>query len=383
MADTVSTGLDLRSNALNAVRLALATLVIVSHSFPIAGKGPDPAWGGISLGTLAVGGFFAISGYLITNSRLRSGLGSYAWRRFLRIFPGFWVCLLFTAFVAAPLGGLARGGYSASSALHYVVSYADMSNPAVLAPQTLAGAPYDASWNGSLWSLRYEVACYVVTGVVLLSAVFWRRWLVALAFLAGSLFSLGMHLSGHVSGTLSELALLAPYFLAGVLILRFADRVPLSGAGVAASVVALALAGVVGQGEALFPLPLAYLLVWIGARAPLRVRRVGAKNDISYGTYLYAFPIQQLLVVAGLAALPVGLFAAASFLCTIPVAAASWFVVERPAMTAKHLPARWRRGASLAPRKRRGATADTDLDTTSGTGPANGHDREAAASDEL
>lgn len=345
IARTIAQRLDLRSNSLNAIRLLLAALVIVSHTFPISGHGPDPQWGGIGLGTLAVGGFFTISGYLITSSRLKSGLVSYAWRRFLRILPGFWVCLVFTAFVAARIGGWARGGWSARNALEYVLTYADTSHPVTIDPRTLAGAPF-GSWNGSLWTLRYELACYVAAGLALCLMALWRRSLVAAAFVLATALSLYVHLSGPESGILFETTLLVPYFLAGVLLLRFADRVPLVGRGAVACVLALILTGVVGQGEALFPLPLAYLLLWIGASAPRFVRKVGSRNDLSYGMYLYAFPVQQLLVVAGLARLSAGLFAIASILSTVPFAAASWFAVERPAMRAKRLPAQWRRGAS-------------------------------------
>ena len=248
------------------------------------------------------------------------------------IFPGFWVCLLFTAFVAARIGGIVRSGWSASNAFHYVLSYADMSNPAPIDHRTLAGAPFDISWNGSLWSLRYEVACYVVTGLVLLTSALWRRWIVALAWAASTGVSFEFHHSGLLTGTLYELALLVPYFLAGVLILRFSDRIPLVAGGADLAVLALAVIGLLGQGETLCPLPLAYLLVWLGARAPALIRRIGARNDVSYGTYLYAFPVQQLLVVAGLTRLPVSAFAAASIVATLPLAAASWFLVERPAM---------------------------------------------------
>ncbi|GAB3048439.1 acyltransferase [Intrasporangium mesophilum] len=344
-APSLADRLDLRANSLNAIRLFLATLVIVSHTFPISGHGPDPQWGGIGLGTLAVGGFFAISGYLITASRLKTGLAGYAWRRFLRIFPGFWVCLLFTAFVAARVGGWARSGWTVSNALDYVLTYADTSSPTELDPATLAGAPY-AAWNGSLWTLRYELLCYVLIGLVLCLSILWRRWIVAAAFVLATAASAYLHVVGPHSGIPFEVTLLVPYFLAGVLLLRFADRVPLVAAGAVACVVVLVAAGLLGQGEVLFPLPLAYLLLWVGATAPRGIQRIGSRNDVSYGMYLYAFPVQQLLVVAGLARLSPGLFASASILCTVPLAVASWFAVERPAMRAKYLPAQWLRRAT-------------------------------------
>jgi peptidoglycan/LPS O-acetylase OafA/YrhL len=78
------------------------------------------------------------------------------------------------------------------------------------------------------------------------------------------------------------------------------------------------------------PLPLAYLLLWSGASMPLRI---GTRNDLSYGMYVYGYPMQQLLVVAGVAsALPAALFVLVSAISTALPAWASWLLVERPVM---------------------------------------------------
>src|SRR5688572_10368973 len=91
-------------NSLNALRLILAALVIVSHSWWLGGYGAEPHPGGMKLGTWAVIGFFGISGYLITRSRVHSRSAvSYCRARFLRIFPGLAVCVAAVAFVMAPL----------------------------------------------------------------------------------------------------------------------------------------------------------------------------------------------------------------------------------------------------------------------------------------
>ena len=51
--------------------------------------------------------------------------------------------------------------------------------------------------------------------------------------------------------------------------------------------------------------------------------------DLSYGVYIYAFPIQQLLVTYG------HLNHATAILAVIPFAAMSWFLVEKPALKLK------------------------------------------------
>lgn len=321
-----------RDNGLNLIRLALAVLVIVSHAYPIGGFGPDPAIGDLGLGSLAVGGFLAISGYLITQSRFRTGLKKFALRRALRIFPGYWASLIFTAFIAAGIAGLARGGWSIGDGLQFVTFNA----PMVRAGggdigTTLAGLPYPEAWNGSLWTLRYELLCYVATGIALtFGFVRRRRILFPAAFVAVTACSLVVHSRG-MDGVIADAALLAPFFLAGASIYVYAEKVPCSSWFALLAIGLFAVAVVAGTGRSLAALPLAYLFLWLGVTLPRSVGGLAAKNDFSYGTYLYAFPVQQLLAVGGAHMLGVVAYIALSIAATAPLAALSWFYVEKPA----------------------------------------------------
>ena len=76
-----------------------------------------------------------------------------------------------------------------------------------------------------------------------------------------------------------------------------------------------------------------YASLWIGVRLPARWR-----TDLSYGVYIYAFPITQFAVLAGLGrwgSVPLALIAAA---VTLPIAFLSWRLVERPALAWKGSP---------------------------------------------
>lgn len=322
-----------RDNGLNLIRLLLAVLVIISHAYPIAGFGPDPAIGDLGFGSLAVGGFLAISGYLITKSRFRTGFKKFALARALRIFPGYWVCLIFTAFVGAGFAGLLRGGWSLSEAIQFVA----FNVPMVRAGgsdigSTLAGLPYSDAWNGSLWTLRYEVLCYVVVGLMLTFGFVRKLRLVAfsLAFAAVSAFSLAIHARG-IEGPAADLALLAPFFTAGACLYVYSDKIPCSRRWAVASLALFLIAVASGTGRSLAALPLAYLLMWLGVVLPRAVRRLGQNNDLSYGTYLYAFPVQQLLVMVGAHTLGPVAFILLSIVATAPLAALSWFLVEKRA----------------------------------------------------
>lgn len=95
-----------RENGFGALRLLLALAVVAGHAVPLGFGGGNPGTGvtrGQSdLGTLAVCGFFVISGMLVTRSAVRLPVGRFLWHRALRLLPGLWCCLLVTALVAAP-----------------------------------------------------------------------------------------------------------------------------------------------------------------------------------------------------------------------------------------------------------------------------------------
>ena len=109
---------DPRCNTLDAVRVGLALMVAVSHGI-VMRTGDEPTWGSSTLGDLAVDGFFVLSGFLVTGSYQRidvltghAGFWTvvrFGWHRFLRIMPGFWVCLLVLALVIAPLVAVLEG----------------------------------------------------------------------------------------------------------------------------------------------------------------------------------------------------------------------------------------------------------------------------------
>lgn len=342
---TLHAAFDPKNNSLNALRLVFATAVIVSHAHLLGNFGPEPGFGGSSLGGWAVASFFVASGYLIAGSRVRSRIGSFARRRAFRIFPGLWVCLLVIVFVFVPLAAFKEPG-TFPPGLDAVASFF-LLNATLLADGqygiegTLETVPHPGSWDGSLWSLPFEVGCYVAVALLLTGLA--RRHVkaaVAAAFVAASI----VHLA-DVWGTplpVDNLRLgftLLTYFLAGSLLWAFADRVPVSGWLALLAVATIGVTGAFGQAYALGALPLAYLCMWLAVRLPLQ--RVGRVNDISYGVYIYAFPVQQVLVLYGGASHGIVVYIALTVALTFPLAALSWRLVEQPAMRRKRIaPAR-------------------------------------------
>ena len=323
-----------RDNALNFVRLVLAALVIVSHSWPLSGTGSDPSLGGTTLGTFAVGGFFVASGYLVAASRLRTSFRGFLWRRSLRIYPAFWCVLVVTAVVFAPLSTLlAPGELSPRSAVSYISSNASLLIRQGGIFDTLGSAPYARAWNGSLWTLVYEFLAYLGCGVLV--------WLFRRHLVAGTVGVLltTVALSKWTSTADSPFGefgaqgfFLFAFFAAGMLVFTVQDRVRPTPLLIVGAALLTLLATWTGQFRYLAPIPIAILVLSLGALLPIRL---GSVNDISYGVYVYAFPIQQLLAVQGFSGRSPWLFALVATGLVVPFAWASWRFIERPALRLK------------------------------------------------
>lgn len=335
--------LDPRRNGLNVVRLGLAVLVLHAHAYYISGRGEGPHIDGENFGGWAVFGFFVVSGYLITGSRWRNPLATYLVHRVARIFPAFVVCLVVMVVVVGPLGYLwAHGtlsGYltTATTPANFLFSNAFLRVNAYDIAGTPTGVPYPGAWNGSLWTLYYEFLCYLIVGLLALLG-FMRRsvwglvaaWALSVLAYAGWAHGVGTLLGGNIDAQF--LAKLLPLFLGGALVERLRHRLPLHGAAAAGSVAVVAASVWLldGWGAQLTAPFLAYALIWFGSVLPIPA--LLRQHDISYGIYIYAFPVQQLLVIVGAHTLPVLVYDLAALAVTVPLAIGSWLLVERPAM---------------------------------------------------
>lgn len=351
-APTLHRAFDPRANSVNALRLALAGLVLVSHTLKLHG-GEDPlgrlTGGFVDTGTMAVDGFFALSGFLIVGSALNSpSTGRYLWRRCLRILPGFWVCLLVTAFVLLPVAQLLERGTLAGFPLDSASSYVYANAALFMRQFEVAGLLGGEAVNGSLYTLFYEFLCYLGVAALGAAGLLRRPW--ALPAVAGAvwLFVFSQLLTGGAlyeqSTTLGIAVRFGAMFLAGAVAHRLARHVPLTGVGgalaallLAVAVVLAVVAGVDPLGTlaylTLAPPAVAYLVLLLGARPELR--RVGARRDLSYGLYVYAWPVQVLLVVAGAQAWPVAVYGLVALALALLLAWASWTWVEEPALRLK------------------------------------------------
>lgn len=335
-------------NAFDKVRLLAALAVLLSHSFPLA-RLDEPMLFGDSLGKFAVLVFFALSGYLVCQSWDRDPhLKRFAQRRALRIVPGLVVAVLVTTFVIGTLASEASAGAFVSDVRtwRYVADNLLLINSVETLPQTFLAQPTQV-FNGSLWTLRYEVAMYALlaVGAVLLGA---RH-----ACVAGFLLAAGVLAGLSGEGVKAQpvpipfvwkfglefdavrLAKLGAVFFGAACLYLYRQRVPLHWPAAVAMLVACAWVPSAPLQNVLLVMLVPYATVAV-AMAPPRQLAGAWDNDLSYGIYVYAYPVQQF--VSEIAQSRQWGWAAAfmgSLLLTLMLAALSWRWIERPALRFK------------------------------------------------
>lgn len=128
----------------------------------------------VGFGGIAVGGFFIISGFLITNSFLRSrSLWTYLKKRVARIYPGFIVCMIVCATIVVPLS---HAHFTHQGVLRNVAGF--LATTFALREFGYTGA-FPSSHihyiNGSRWTVSNEFYCYLLVPVLGLAGALRKR----------------------------------------------------------------------------------------------------------------------------------------------------------------------------------------------------------------
>ena len=346
-------------NRFDALRLAAALGVFVSHGLFLYQLWLPVPFPGHSLGSLSVYVFFFISGYLVCQSWAREPAWRAFWlKRALRIFPGLVVAVAFSVFII----GWAVTTLPSADYLSAPLTWLNLANnaAALATVQTLPGVfesnPFARAVNGSLWTIRYELLMYLV-----LALLAWvargRHWLYPSAACALALLWVLAHWRGWDAVIEARQGLLVGLF-------RWQDfcgfGVPFFIGSTCAAykvrprhwMAAVAL-GATACATLLDSAALRQVAVWVfitcgtfyaafGGR-PLAPAAVRERVDLSYGIYIYAFPVQQAVTELSLRhSWSLAVCMALSLALVVPLALLSWFAVERPGI---RLARRWRRAA--------------------------------------
>lgn len=326
------------------LRTAAALLVLFAHQHALTGR-PEPSFIGIhSYGGLGVMIFFAISGFLITLSWARDpNVGRFAMRRLLRIWPGYAVAILLAVGVLGPIvSQLAVADYFRHpAAADYLRNLFFQMRGAIPAEFTGSAIPFAV--NGSLWTIPLELQCYALFCVLGVLGLVARRGYVLASLLFVALYYAGWQVRGeslvqglHLSIERQYLIEFGVCFFSGVLLRLYwtvvdARLTAFVLGSVALGCVAFAagrpvLAGLVG-------VPI--VAIAFGSRSWKVVNRFDRLGDLSYGIYLYAFPVQQTIIHFLGDRLHWWPRLMVTVLVTVMLAYISWHVVEKRAMRLK------------------------------------------------
>ena len=329
-----------RGNNFNFLRLVLALLVILSHSPQLidgnANREPlTRIVGFTSLGKLAVECFFLVSGYLILQSWAQSPqIWNFLKKRILRIYPGFLAASFFCAFIVGPLGAQPQKYFETFWYGGFIKSIFLLKIPEV--PDVFQGQPYP-SINGSMWSISLEFICYLFVLALGSLGIFRRKilWL----FLAIGLYSVVLYVTlGLPSPYFSlenPLFRLAAFFFIGGCFYLYRDLIYYKYLpALVCALMILVCVLILKIHYVFFAVAGAYLLFYLAFTQISFLKGFESLPDVSYGVYLYGWPIQKLILWYFPATTPTALFFISAFMSLL-LGAASWYAVEKPFLRLK------------------------------------------------
>ncbi|APW63679.1 acyltransferase family protein [Paludisphaera borealis] len=351
MGKTLAEASGGRANNTAFARFLLTSTVIYSHSFALM-------WGSnefepvamltqrqASAGGLAVEGFLILSGFLITRSWFFSrGVKDFLVRRTLRIYPAFLVAAVLCGLIAVPW--LACFDPEPGS----LGFWNDLVFPALL-------LRYTPLWsNGSVWILPFEFACYLIVTLFGIFGAFSNRRLILLLWVLNCCIMVGQLKQNMFPSHSVMLSRILNNYLAGMVFFLYRDSVRLSRSRFVGAVLGLTLIGATMASWRLLPFvsPIlwGYVLLFACYDSVGRLQYFSHYGDFSYGTFLYAYPTQMVLVMYFRPWLhPLTLFVAA-WPVAIACGVLSWFFVERPFLGLKRSSS-----SSAVPRTAPAATA--------------------------
>lgn len=336
------------SNSIGFLRLLLAAIVVYGHCWYLASRSGEPLQrilfaDTMPLAGLAVRGFFFLSGFLLyTSERRTHSTRAFLWNRSLRIFPGLWACLLVTGLFMPWLISVFESGshVSGSSAFSYIYRNLAVPRQQLAIDGLFPDVPRPGDLNGSLWTLPYELGCYAALAILgWLGATEGRaRWSVAIGVALLAVYASDVLRPSSAIFFKTEGRIISVWFVTGSLCAHFQKGLrahlsaPIAFVAAAAWIVSCRFPSVsllVG------PLALGFGLLWLSWHLPLRGFEDRVGGDYSYGLYIYAYPVQQLLAHLGLSARGLGLYFVTSLGFALILAVLSWHGVEKHALRLK------------------------------------------------
>ena len=333
---------DGHDNFFTPLRLLFASLVVIGHAYGVALRDPmsEPhIFYHYTFSYLAVNLFFIASGFLVTKSMLyRGDTTEFGVARFLRIYPGLFIHMLFVMLVIGVLS-------TSLPLIEYFTHIDFLKQPFVVlsfasAQMWLPGIfESNAEQMGSapLWTLRYEIMAYIGTAIIFTLGFMKKKWMVLAQFILPSMawiVAQGTGLYDVLPGTFQSLLRFGIAYGLGATIFAYRERLSFHALGIPVMVVLAMLTSKFQVFEVTMNLMLAYMIMWAAYVKAPKLDFLKKLSDVSYGVYIYHWAILQLLFMWFPNLSVMGLF-----LITFPVtywlATLSWHFVEKPMLSKK------------------------------------------------
>lgn len=342
---------DPRCNSFRLLRLVFALLVIWTHAFSLLGiQTPLSALTGGQLceSNIAVDGFLVISGFLIAQSAQRQrNVLTFLRSRFLRIFPGLACALVFSALI---VGGLAYAGtyhdylrLGDGGPLYYIRHWLTLNVQAEpwYISGVFAGNPTQGV-NVSLWTIKHEVSLYLLTALLMLTRLHRRRGVYVgllaaftVLFVLKAGFGVQLWTLARVDAWVintwnyDRFVRTGLFFFLGAVMFQYREALPRAWWFAVLAVCVMVLCAFLGVLAWAHMLITPWLVIRLGCLR--QFGSFGKRHELSFGLYVYSYPLQQLLLHIWPALPPIGLFLG-GVAAVLPIAAASWRFVEAPAI---------------------------------------------------
>ena len=332
-------------NNFDFVRMVAALCVLYSHQYALMGLPEPSVLGAHSLGGFAVLVFFSISGFLVAQSwRVDPNIWRFTAKRLLRVWPGLAVAILLAALVLGPLVSTLplRAYYAHPLIPEYLLNLRFVVRDAL--PLQFIGSAIPGAINGALWTIPLELKCYAALLLLGVVGALRLKWLLPLVTLAAAstYFYLFPGMDAllaryQLTGTTNFLMQFSLFFFAGVSLYGLGIHLQPARARLAAAVAVVAAGLALFLGQPLLALWLAVptLTLVLGNASSPGVRSAGRFGDLSYGIYIYAFPVQQTFVWLCKDSLSWWPLLIITTAVTLLLAFLSWHLIENPALQFK------------------------------------------------
>ena len=334
-----------KNNNFDFLRFLFAVFVVISHSYPLSGGNESSQWiyqisnGQLVLARIGLDGFFIISGYFIFQSLQRSKtLFSYYKKRFLRLFPALFVVLLISTLLLPFVYEGVKPILENPQVFTYIPYNMSLYNFQPVIEGVFDDNPYHAI-NGSLWTIRYEFSLYIAISLLFFfrKNEIIKKGLIFITFLCLMVlynFFLTRYAGSSIFGMVGyEILDLGTFFVCGSLLaaINFEKLIKYWMLPLALLIVLLSINYDFYSTVKHIVLPI--IVLTLGFRSLPFFSTFGKIGDMSYGIYIYSFPIQQTLMF--FFNLNTDQLIIYSLLASIVFGYLSWHLIEKKALRYK------------------------------------------------